>query len=177
MGIVIPPSERSQRCHMGKQRIRLSVPVHDLDSLRVDTDLLGLPVRVNQVGLRLVKLMSVDFHRPIISRLIRKGKLLRTDLKAGRSYNHRLMVNFIRHTHVNREVTRNGIIAYYLPTLEQAILIAGFEEGYRVFNTRVLDAIKEAYPKLADECESQKYEEPLVQPEDIFRIYSTVGNW
>lgn len=83
------------------------------------------------------------------------------------------MVNYIRHNNVNFAYPKDS---WYRGLLDEATDRVGFHEAYRGINTRLLDAIKEAFPVLTDECEAQKYEEHyLIEPEDIFREFSATG--
>jgi hypothetical protein len=156
---------------MARQRIQQ--PTIVLSSSRIDGRIRKLPIIVSSMGMRQLKLSSVEFHHPIIEQLIEEGKLLRSDLKAGRSFNHRLMVNYVRYNRVNVVAVERK----YREILARAIEIAGFHDGYRCINNRLLDAIKEQYPLLAEECEAQRYDDPLIEPEDIFRTFSTKGDW
>ena len=135
----------------------------------------SLPLLVGHLPSRPLRLDAKDYHKPIITNLLGEGKLQQADLPAGRQYLHRLMVNYIRHNNINVGYPKDQ---WYQGLLEEATERVGFHDAYRAINIRVLDAIKEAFPVLADECETQKYEQHyLVEPEDIFRKFSTTGEW
>lgn len=147
--------------------------IEELDKIFID--IIALSINVYRHGVH-------EYHEPIIKYLIYKGKLKREDIKGGRRHLHRLIVNYIRHGvtvgyDLRGPAGENRVGMQYRGILDLAISIAGFHLGYQVVNDRLLDVIKGYYPILADECDAQKCDDPLIMPADIFRIYSPSGGW
>lgn len=178
---------------MAKQRIQRANSLvwssgNDLNQRKIIAELGNFLVVVPRYGIRPLRHDAREYHDPILAKLIDEGKLSREDIKDGRRHLERLMVNFIRHVFItasNRRLVQlvfedniERIVSLrYRELLDYAIEFAGFQLGYKIINDGVLDAIKQQYPVLAEECEAQRSGDPFIEPEDIFRIYSPSGGW
>ena len=87
----------------------------------------------------------------------RVGCPMKGELRAG---DRRRIVNFIRHE-----------LTIYDSALDKTVGRVGRYDATSVIRQRVFDAIAEAYPDFADECERQ------LDERERFQLYASLGRW
>lgn len=133
----------------------------------VDQFITSVSIYVGRLPSPALRRGAKSFHEVIIDQLVAEGSLHRESLPQDRTFQQRLMVNYLRHNHVNAGGPRR---LQYFRLVRDAQKIYDAQKVYWGLHNRLLDSITERFPMLENAASRQRGEY-LIEPSDIFRPY------